>query len=123
MSHASLLRASGETRDGGVNPIDVRIATGASDDPDGGVEHGAVLKAYAEAILDRSRDLESARNACIAATSLDATIQAASVVASFDGINRVADATGIRLDPESRARGADEIVEALELEALGAARA
>ena len=76
-----------------------------------------------EAILDRSRDLEGARNACVASIGEDATIQAASIVACFDGINRVADATGIRLDPESARNGASMIIDALELEELGAARA
>ena len=52
-----------------------------------------------------------------------ATVQAASIVASFDGINRVADATGIRLDPESERRGSSRIIEELGFEALGAARA
>ena len=46
-----------------------------------------------------------------------------SIVGCFDGLNRVADATGIRLDPESEARGASKIVQTLEFEALGAARA
>lgn len=101
----------------------MRIATGTSDDPDGGVENGALLKAYAEAILDRSKDLQSAREACVAAMNADATVQAASIVASFDGINRVADATGIRLDPESARNGADATIEALGYEELGAARA
>jgi hypothetical protein len=41
----------------------------------------------------------------------------------FDGLNRVADATGIRLDPESEATGAAKTIETLEFEALGAARA
>jgi len=44
-------------------------------------------------------------------------------VASFDGINRVADATGIRLDPESAKSGAQTIIEDLGLKELGAARA
>lgn len=85
--------------------------------------HGALLRDYAEAILDPARDVISARNACETALGPDATVQAASIVASFDGINRVADATGIRLDPESAQRGASSIIEALDLEALGAARA
>ena len=109
--------------EGGKNPIDVRIATGTSTDPDGGVENGAVLRAYAQAILDGSSDLASARNACLGAIGEDATIQAASIVASFDGINRVADATGIRLDAESSERGSDENIAVLEYQELGAARA
>lgn len=103
--------------------VDVRIATGAATTEDGGVPHGGALRRYAEAILDRRQDVAPAREALLAAIGPDATIQAASIVASFDGINRVADATGIRLDAESAGNGAQEIVAALELEALGAARA
>ena len=83
---------------------------------------GAALRRYAKAVLERSADLDSARAALVAAVGESATVQAASIVACFDGINRVADATGIRLDPESEAMGAGRIVEALEFEALGAAR-
>ena len=84
---------------------------------------GGLLRAFTTAILDPAIDVEQARQACIDALGVDATIQAASIVASFDGINRVADATGIRLDEESEKRGAQAIIQALELEALGAARA
>jgi hypothetical protein len=101
----------------------VRIATGQAADKDGGVPNGNILRRYAEAILDRSQDVVKARIACIEQMGDDATAQAASVVASFDGINRVADATGIRLDAESALRGSDGIVRELGLEELGAARA
>lgn len=100
----------------------MRIASGTADSEDGGVPQGALLRCYAMAILDRSQDLEAARKPLLEAVGVDAVAQAASVVASFDGINRVADATGIRLDPESEATGAGKIVEALEFEALRAAR-
>lgn len=100
----------------------MRVATGQSDDADGGVIHGAVLRRYAIAILDPREDLIGARKAAIDTLGAEATAQAASIVASFDGINRVADATGIRLDPEVEARGSDSIIKALEVESLGAAR-
>ena len=103
--------------------IDVKMATGQAADKDGGIPNGGVLRCYAEAILDRSRDVAESRAACIEIFGNEATAQAASVVASFDGINRVADATGIRLDAESTAGGADEIIQELGLEKLGAARA
>jgi hypothetical protein len=106
--------------DGGS--IDVRIATGRQDDEDGGIAQGGLLRRFAEAILDRECNLESARAACISSLGEDATIQAASIVASFDGINRVADATGIRLDPETEGSGRANLIAALEYEALGAAR-
>jgi hypothetical protein len=99
------------------------MATGQAASEDGGIAHGGVLRNYAEAILDRSRDPEQARAACIEDLGDEATVQAASIVASFDGINRVADATGIRLDPETEQRGGKKIIRELGLEVLGAARA
>jgi hypothetical protein len=98
------------------------MATGQAETPDGGIPHGAVLRRYAETILDRSSSPAEARDACIQALGEEGTAQAASIVASFDGINRVADATGIRLDPETSARGGNEIVRELGFEELGAAR-
>jgi hypothetical protein len=67
--------------------------------------------------------VDAARRVCIDAMGESATAQAASIVASFDGINRVADATGIRLDAESAGSGAAQIIEELEFERLGKARA
>ena len=90
---------------------------------DGGIHSDAILRRYAQAILKDGDDLIPAREAAIAGLGTPATIQAASIVASFDGINRVADATGIRLDKEAESTGASEIIETLELEELGAARA
>lgn len=98
------------------------MAIGEADSDDGGITSGAGLRRYAKAILEGSDDLVAAREALSAEIGASATVQAASIVACFDGINRVADATGIRLDPESEARGASKIVEVLGFEALGAAR-
>lgn len=98
------------------------MATGTAGSEDGGIEHGALLRRYAKAILEDAPDLVPAREAVADALSVDAAIQAASIVASFDGINRVADATGIRLDEESERRGSSEIIRQLEFEELGAAR-
>ncbi len=99
------------------------MATGQAASKDGGIPNGDVLRRYAEAILDRSRNAAEARAACIEVLGEEATAQAASIVASFDGINRVADATGIRLDPETEQRGGSEIIRELGFEELGAARA
>jgi len=99
------------------------MATGQAADKNGGIQNGDLLRRYAEAILDRSSNVAEARSACVAALGDDATAQAASVVASFDGINRVADATGIRLDVETTNRGGGEIIQALGFEERGAARA
>ncbi|MCP3984027.1 MAG: hypothetical protein GY723_06540 [bacterium] len=83
---------------------------------------GDVLRRYAEAILGPDADVVKARSECIAALGEDSTVQAASIVASFDGINRVADATGISLDPETSAGGGEQIIRELGYEELGAAR-
>lgn len=101
----------------------MRVATGRAEDPDGGVPGGAALRRFAVAVLSDADDLADARAALIESVGESATAQAASIVGCFDGLNRVADATGIRLDPESEARGASKIVETLEFGALGAARA
>ena len=115
VAHASLLRASGQQSG---TQIDVRLATGAAEDPDGGVPHGAALRRFAAAIVRERGDLDAARQACVAALGPSATAQAAAVVASFDGINRVADATGIGVDPEIYAGGGSSIVEELGLESI-----
>ena len=99
------------------------MVTGQAADKDGGIPNGELLRRFTEAILDRSRDVAEARAACVDVLGDEATAQAASVVASFDGINRVADATGIRLDLETSRGGGDEIIRELALEELGAARA
>jgi hypothetical protein len=99
------------------------MATGQAANKDGGIPNGDVLRRYAEAILDRSLNAAEARAACIEVLGKEATVQAASIVASFDGINRVADATGIRLDPETEQGGGSEIIRELGFEELGAARA
>ncbi len=98
------------------------MATGRATSEDGGIAHGGLLRRYTEAILDREQDVGAARDSLIEAMGEAAAIQAASIVASFDGINRVADATGIRLDEESARSGANELITELELEELGAAR-
>lgn len=104
------------------------MATGEADSVDGGITHGGLLRRFAEAILARppasqsDEALEKVRSECIATLGVDATVQAASIVASFDAINRVADATGIRLDPETAEGGGNQIIRELGYEELGAAR-
>ena len=113
MAHANLLRVSGLAEG---RAFDVRVADGTAEDPNGGVEHGAVLRRFAQAILADRDDLDAARAACIEAVGPEGAALAAGVVASFDGINRVADGTGIRLDQEMLAAGGVEVAEALGLE-------
>jgi hypothetical protein len=111
-SHSSLLRESGKHRAGG---IDMRIVIGTSEHADGGIEHGALLRRFAMATLEKSdEDLAAVRADLVDAIGPQRSAQAARIVASFDGINRVADATGIRLDAPTE-RGAGDLVAELEL--------
>jgi len=98
------------------------MATGKAESEDGGIPQGKLLTRYVEAILDIGQDVSPARAALVEALGEHAAVQAASIVASFDGINRVADATGIQLDPETSGDRAHSIIAALQFEALGAAR-
>jgi len=64
-----------------------------------GVPAGPILAAFAEAIVTEADSLAQARSAVAAALGEAAMIDAAAVVAGFNGITRIADATGIPLEP------------------------
>ena len=87
------------------------MVTGDSDDASGGVEQGALLRRLAHAILG-SGDLTATRAEAVTTLGERKTVHAAQVVAAFDGINRVADTAGIRVDPEM-GEGASETVATL----------
>ena len=111
-AHSSLLRESGKKA--GLE-LDLRVVLGDSEDADGGVEHGALLRRFAMAILGRSdEDLAAVREEASRTLGAARAAQAGRIVASFDGINRVADATGIRLDAQVATPNAD-LIEELEL--------
>lgn len=96
--------------------LDVRVANDTAADPDGGVPAGAVLRRFARAILVDGEDLAGARAACTEAVGAEGAAHAAAVVAAFDGINRVADGTGIRLDAAMAKAGGIEVAQTLGLE-------
>jgi hypothetical protein len=99
-----LLRASGRTHD---KKYDLEAVTGAACDG-GGVEHGRQLVAFAEAVLgENDSALLRARDALVAELGSAGLVDAAGVVGLFNAIDRVADATGIPLEPEKAAASAD----------------
>jgi hypothetical protein len=99
-----LLRASGRTHD---RAYDLGAVTGAVDG-DGGVPHGRLLVAFAEAALgDDDIALMRARGVLQAALGPVGLVDAAAVIGLFNAIDRVADATGIPLEPEKAAASAD----------------
>lgn len=79
--------------------IDLDVATNASRDGDAGVPHGRELLAFASAANRRAEDLPQVRTALEAAVGSEGLLEGAATVAIFNGLVRVADGTGIQLDP------------------------
>jgi hypothetical protein len=90
----ALLRGSG--RHGGTDyRFDgIMDGTGGS-----GVAHEAELIGFADAAIDPGADSTKARAALAGLIGQEATIDAAAVIAGFDAITRVADGSGIPLEP------------------------
>jgi len=86
----SLLRASSEA----VN-TDVKIEQledGAN------VEHGSALVRYTESAVRLDSDLTESRDHLLRIAGAQALVEAAATVSAFEGLNRIADVTGIQLD-------------------------
>ncbi len=75
--------------------IDLRAAV---EDVDSGLEHGALLAAFAEAATRGSEELDALRGALLEAVGPAALVEAAATVGAFNGLVRIADGTGIPLD-------------------------
>ncbi len=90
-----MLRASIEK-----NQVDYELG-GVIGDGDGGIPQGGLLIAFAEAVVgtDDGR-LHEARAALLDALGPAALVDAAGVVATFNAIDRVADATGTPIEDE-----------------------
>jgi hypothetical protein len=94
-----LLRASGE-QDGAEYDLNaITSPTG-----DAGVDHAPLLRELTEAAIEnRWDDLEAVRTRAAQAMGEQETVDALTVAAAFNGITRVADATGIPLDEHTAA--------------------
>ena len=87
-----LLRASGEDQGG----YDLEAMMGRGD---GGVADGEVLVAYAEAVMGlEGSDLAAAREHLLQTLGDAALVDAAAVIATFNAVDRMADATGTPLE-------------------------
>jgi hypothetical protein len=71
-----------------------------------GVPHAALLLAFADAVITGNA-IEAQRDRVVAALGDAAMVDAAAVIAGFDGITRVADATGIPIEPAKAEQTAD----------------
>lgn len=68
---------------------------------DGGIPHGDLLAAFAEAVVgEGDRDLADVRATLLATLGPAQLVDAAGVAATFNAIDRVADSTGIPIDEE-----------------------
>lgn len=110
-----LLRASGEAIE---EDVDLEGTVGRGD---GGLEHGAALLRFAEAATRGSEDLTDARSALLAEAGGAKFIEAAATVGIFNGLVRVADASGIPLDDGTK-RNSESFRGALGLDAFASAR-
>jgi hypothetical protein len=63
-----------------------------------GVPHAALLLGFADAVI-AGNAIEPQRDRVVAALGDAAMVDAAAVIAGFDGITRIADATGIPIEP------------------------
>jgi len=78
--------------------VDLKGAVDRNVIDDVGVPAGAELLAFTNAVQIGDRDVDKTRAALVAAVGEEATIEAAATVAIFNGLVRVADGTGIKLD-------------------------
>jgi hypothetical protein len=73
-----------------------------------GVENGAELIAFTEAVMgDDQVELARARAALRSVLSPESFVEVAATIAAFNVVDRIADATGIPLDPMMLAMSAD----------------
>jgi hypothetical protein len=109
----ALLRASGPYELSGVtqgNGLATRVPGGRE------------LLNFVDAALNRDTSaLNAARAAVIAAVGTAGMEDAAAVIGGFDGITRIADATGIPLEP-AKAEAAQDFIEVLGINRFQAAK-
>jgi alcohol dehydrogenase class IV len=98
-----LLRESSRAK--GEN-YDLSLLTGTKGD--GNIPHGALLVVFAEAVLGNDdRRLQEVQAAIRDQMGDAAFVDAAAIVATFNAIDRVADATGIPIEDSKAASTAD----------------
>ena len=99
---------------------DLNLLTGAGGD--GNIQHGALLVSFADAVLGTDdQRLNEVRAAIGSRMGSAALIDAAAIVATFNAIDRVADATGIPIE-DNKAELTADIRAALGINAFAQAR-
>ncbi len=75
---------------------------------DGGVEHGAALVAFTDAVMRGDhKSAEGERRRLLSLLGSEGFVDVASTIAAFNVVDRVANATGIPLDPMLAAMSED----------------
>jgi hypothetical protein len=98
-----LLRESSNAKGEGY---DLNLLTGAGGD--GNIAHGALLVSFADAVLGTDdRRLDEVRADVRSRMGNAALVDAAAIVATFNAIDRVADATGIPIEDAKAESTAD----------------
>lgn len=97
-----LLRASSDAVGAQVD-----LNATVEDAADGGVEHGGVLTAFAEAVVRVADGLDAARARVLQTLGPERFVEAAATIGIFNGLVRVADSTGIPSDAMTLERTAD----------------
>ncbi len=85
-----LLRASSD-----AVGAEVDLSAAVEDAAGGGVEDGAVLTAFAEAVVRATEELDTARARALKTLGPAKFVEAAATIGIFNGLVRVADSTGI----------------------------
>ena len=80
--------------------VDVRAVNGGGP-ADAGVEHSAALLAFTEAVM-RGDSATTEREHLRMVLTPESFVDVAAVIGSFNVVDRIADATGIPLDPAMR---------------------
>lgn len=100
--HATLLRLTGTMMG---RTVDIAAVGGASE-TDAGVEHGADLLAFTEAVM-RGAPATLERERLHEVLSPESFVDVAALIGAFNVVDRIADATGIPLDPAIAEMGTD----------------
>lgn len=109
---------SGQVQSGGV---DINVVSDTNVASDSGVEHAAILTAFADAVVKGSQsDITEAREAIISALGFSAVVDAAGVIGNFQRMNRISDGMGLELDSLMHTLSS-ELGESLELRKFASA--
>lgn len=114
MSHSALLRASGQHQ-GEQYALEAIIGSAAASS---GVPHAALLLEFGSAMIEGDAGRQSdARAALLQSLGPAALIDAAAIVASFNAVVKIADATGIPLE-DYKAAATEDLRAQLDLDRL-----